>query len=202
MFRQRIRERPSALRFFGQVVTLLFAAGLVWYGLMTLLLALKVSPDTVNSISGYRTAFDWLAGLTPQDVDDGTTRAIIAGSGIVAFLLFGYLAFKMIPRPRLTRHDLPLVADDRGAVIVEPRAIERLAETAAEQDSAVTGASGRYADDDVTIDITVRRARDLPATLRETQHRVSEALAQHELPTLPVNVTLTGYDRRKRRELN
>jgi hypothetical protein len=184
------------------VLTFLLAAALIWYGLMTLLLALKVSPSTVNDISGYRTAFDWLAGLTPPDVDDATTRAIIAAAGIVAFLLFGYLAFKEIPRPHFTRHDLALVADDRGEIGVEPRAIERLAETAAQQDPAVTGASGRYGDHDLTVNITVRRARDLPVTLRNTQHRVTAALAQHGLPTLPVNVTLTGYDRRHRRELN
>lgn len=32
--------------------------------------------------------------------------------------------------------------------------------------------------------------------------RVTHALEQHELPILPVNVTLAGYDRRHRRELN
>ena len=128
MLRQRLREDTSPLMLVGRVVTLLFALALVWYGLMTVLLALKVSPSTVNDISGYRTAFDWLTGLKPADVDGGRTRAIVAGVGVLAFLVFGYLAFKQLPRPYRARRDLDLVADDHGEVIVEPRAVERLAE--------------------------------------------------------------------------
>ena len=169
---------------------------------MTVLLALKVSPHTVNSISGYRSAYNYLAGLAPHDVDGSTTRAIIAGAGILAFLLFGYLALKQIPRPHLTRHNLKLASDRRGEITVEPRAIERLAETAAQQNAAIVSVSGRYSEDDLTVNVTVRRARDLAGTLRDTQHRVTHALEQHELPILPVNVTLAGYDRRHRRELN
>ncbi|MBA3408537.1 MAG: hypothetical protein H0U06_10890, partial [Solirubrobacterales bacterium] len=75
MLRQRLRERTSPLMLVGRLVTLVFALALVWYGLMTVLLALKVSPSTVNTISGYRTAFDWLSGLTPSDVDGAATRA-------------------------------------------------------------------------------------------------------------------------------
>lgn len=202
MFRQRVRERPSPLVFFGRLVVIVFAAALVWYGLMTVLLAVKVSPDTVNAISGYRAAFDWLTGLTPRDVDGSTTRAIIAGAGVLAFLVFGYLALKQIPRPHLTRHELELAADDHGEITVQPRALERLAETAAQQNPAVTSASGRYSQDDLTVTISVRRARDLADTLRDTQQRVADALTQHHLPTMPVNVTLTGYDRRHRRELS
>ena len=129
--RQRIRERPSVLMVVGRIVPLVLALGLIWYGLMLVLLALKVSPSTVNSISGYRTAFNYLSGLTPDDVDGGVTRAIIAGSGIAAFLVFGYLAFKQLPRPYLARRELPLAADEHGEVSVEPRAIERIAEVAA-----------------------------------------------------------------------
>jgi len=202
MFRQRLRERTSPLVFFGRLLVIVFAVALVWYGLMTVLLAVKVSSDTVNAISGYRAAFDWLTGLTPRDVDASTTRAIIAGVGVLAFVVFGYLALKEIPRPQFTRHDLELAADDHGEITVQPRALERLAEIAAQQNSAVTRASGRYSQDDLTVTITVRRARDLADTLRDTQQRVTHALEQHHLPTLPVNVTLTGYDRRHRRELS
>ena len=45
------------------------------------------------------------------------------------------------------------------------------------------------------------RPRDLAATLKATQDRVVGALAQHDLPAMPVNVTLSGYERRERREL-
>jgi len=101
MPRQRIRERPSVLMVVGRIVPIVVALGLMWYGLMLILLALKVSPSTVNSISGYRTAFNYLSGLTPSDVDGSVTRAIIAGSGLAAFLVFGYLALNAaaVPRP-------------------------------------------------------------------------------------------------------
>src|SRR3954452_19116960 len=202
MPRQRIREQSSPLALIGRLLTLVFALALVWYGLMTGLLAVKVSPSTVNSISGYRTAFDWAAGLTPQDVDGDKTRAITAAAGLLAFLLFGYLALKLLPRPHLTRHERPLAADDRGEVTVRPRAVERLAETAAARDPAVTDASGRCGDDDLTVTVTVRRVRDLARTLRDAQTRVAQALEAHELPTMPVNVTLSSYDRRHRRDLS
>ncbi len=201
MPRQRVRERTSPLIILGRLVTLLFALGLIWYGLMTLLLAVKVSPSTVNSISGYRTAFDWLSGLSPGKVDGSVTRGIVAGAGVLAFLVFGYLALKQLPRPYLARRDLGLTSDERGEVTVEPRAIERLAEVAATSDPAVIDARGRYAIDDLSVNLTVRRARGLAETLQDTQRRVVDALEQHELPVIPVNVTLAGYDRRHRREL-
>lgn len=201
MLRQRLREDTSPLMLVGRVVTLVLALALVWYGLMTVLLAVKVSPSTVNDISGYRTAFDWLSGLEPADVDGGRTRAIVAGVGVVAFVVFGYLALKQLPRPYRARRDLDLVADDHGEVVVEPRAVERLAEVAAAGHPAVTGARGRYARDDLTVEVGVRRAGDLADTLRDTQSRVAGALAEHDLAAIPVNVTLTDYDRRHRRDL-
>ena len=201
MLRQRLRERTSPLMVLGRLVTLALALALVWYGLMTLLLAIKVSPSTVNTISGYRTAFDWLSGLGPADVDGAGTRAVIAAAGVVAFLIFGYLAIKQLPRPYLARSELELTADEHGEVTVEPRAVERLAEVAASAHPAVTDARGRYSSDDLSVDLTVRRARDLADTLHDAQRRVVLALEQHELPAMPVNVTLTGYDRRHRRDL-
>jgi len=201
MLRQRLRDRTSPLVFMGRLITLVFALALIWYGLMTLLLALKVSPSTVDAISGYRTAFDWLAGLSPADVDGTVTRAIVAAAGAAAFLLFGYLALKQLPRPYLARHELELAADEHGEVTVEPRAIERLAEVAAARHPAVTDARGRYSTDDLSVELSVGRARDLATTLQDAQQRVVHALEQHELPAMPVNVTLTGYDRRNKREL-
>jgi hypothetical protein len=201
MRRQRLRDRSSRWLAAGRVVTLVFAVLLIWYGLMLLLLALDVSSATVDSLSGYRTAFDWLAGLTPADVDGTTTRAVLAAGGLVAFVVFGYLAIAQLPRPYLARRDLELATDQRGEVTVEPRAVERLAELAAAADPAVTATRARYSSDDLTVDVSVRRARDLPDVLRGAQQRVAAALDQHELPPMPVNVTLTGYDRRNRREL-
>ena len=201
VFRQRLRARSNPIAVIGEVLALLFGLALIWYGLMTLLLALKTSPSTVNSLSGYRTAFDWAAGLAPVDVDGGTTRAIVAAAGIATFLVCGYAAFRMLPRPRLARTDLRIVSDDHGDVDLRPRALERLAETAAVQEPGVESASGRYGTDDLTVHVTVRRARELARALEGVQRRVSGALDAHDLPHLPVNVTLTGFDRRHRRDL-
>jgi hypothetical protein len=198
MPRQRIRERPSVLMVVGRIVPIVVALGLMWYGLMLILLALKVSPSTVNSISGYRTAFNYLSGLTPSDVDGSVTRAIIAGSGLAAFLVFGYLALKQLPRPYLARRELALVTDEHGEVYVAPRAIERIAEVAASMHPAVTAAQGRYSVDDLAVDVSVRRARDLATTLHDAQQRVAHSLEQHEIPAMAVNITLTGYDRQGR----
>ncbi|MBV9002419.1 MAG: hypothetical protein JO304_25410, partial [Solirubrobacterales bacterium] len=147
MPRQRVRERPSVLAVVGRLVPLVLALALIWYGAMLVLLAAKVSPSTVNGLSGYRTAYNYLSGLTPADVDGSGTRAILAGAGVAAFLVFGYLAFKQLPRPYLARRELTLADDARGAVVVEPRAIERMAEVAAKAHPAITNARGRYSVD-------------------------------------------------------
>lgn len=184
----------------GRLVPLVLALALIWYGTMLLLLAVKVTPSTVNDLSGYRTAYDWLSGLTPAKVDGSGTRAIIAGAGIAAFLVFGFLAYKQLPRPYLARRELSLSADTGGELTVEPRAVERIAEVAARAHPAITQARGRYSVDDLTVDVTVRRAADVAQTLQNAQTRVAAALEQHELPPMPVNITLVGYDR-SRREL-
>ena len=200
--RQRVRSRGSALRLVGRLLVLLLAGALIWYGLMAILLAAGMRPGTVDRLSGYRTAYDFLTGLSPDDVSGSTTRAIAAGAGLLAFLVFGLLALRELPRPYLTRQDLELRSDDRGEVVVEPRAIERMAETAAGLHPAVTEARGRYGVDELSVDVTVRRARDIADTLSDVQGRVRRALDQHGLPAVPVDVTLSGFDRKHRRELN
>ena len=64
MLRQRVRVRTSSVALIGRAILILFSLALIWYGLMLILLALKVSPHTVNQISGYRTAYDYLSGRT------------------------------------------------------------------------------------------------------------------------------------------
>lgn len=202
MPKQRVRERPSVLLIAGRAVTLILALALIWYGVMLILLAFKVSPSTVNSISGYRTAWRWLSGLDVASVSGSTTRPILAGAGVAAFIIFGWLALKSLPRPYLARRDMPLAADNQGEVVVEPRAVERLAEVAVEGEPGVSDARGRYSVDGLNVDVAVRRAGDVAQTLTDAQERVAQALAQHQLPTMPVNITLTGYDGRRRRELD
>jgi hypothetical protein len=201
VFRQRIRTHVSATALTGNLLLTLIGLGLIWYGLMVVLLALKSSPNFVNDISGYRTAYSYFAGLEPSEI---TTRVrLIAGlAGLAAFVVFGFLAWKQIPRPYLARSELRLGDDERGTLIVEPRAVERAAEAAAREHPAVSEAAGRYEVDGVAINVHVRRGADLAGTLRDVDRRVREALDRHDLPTLPVNVTLTGFDRQHRRELN
>lgn len=194
--RQRIRERTSPVVYVGRALLALLALALVWYGLMLVLLAAKLSPDKVDAISGYRTAFDYFAGLQPGDV---TSRArLIAGlSGFAVFVVCCFLAWKELPRPYLARGDLPLWQDEQTTITVKPRAIERAAEAAVVEHPAVIGAAARYGEQ-LSVDIEVRRGRDLAETLREAQLLVAEALSRLELPPLPVSVILAGYDRQRR----
>jgi hypothetical protein len=200
MLRQRLRFRRSPLVYLGHAVIVLVALAIVWYGLMLLLLALKVDPDTVNSLSGYRSVYDYLAELEPADID-GQMRLIAGLGGLACFLLFGYLALKELPRPYLARSELELEEQERGVTEMQPRAIERVAEGAALKLASVQPATGRYHTDDLALDVSVGRARDLAETLRAVRARARERLAEHGLPTVPVNVTLTGFDRKGRREL-
>lgn len=200
MVRQRLRLRTSPLDWAGRLVLVLVSLGLVWYGLMVLLLAFKVAPDTVNTISGYRDAYDSLADLESEDVTN-TVRLVTGLGGLAAFLLFGYLAWKEIPRPYLPRGDVGLRSDERGEVTIEPRAIERAAELAALEHPRISEATGLHGGDDLTINVTVKRARELPETLRDVQSRVVAALSRHGLPAVPVHITLTGCERKRRREL-
>lgn len=196
-----MRTRSSPLRRAGDVVLALFALALVFYGLMVVLLAAKVDPGSVQAISGYRSAYDFLSTLGPGDLD-GSTRPVLVAAGLAAFVLFGWLAFKELPRPYLARHDIDLVDDDRGAVTVAPKAAERAAELAACHQAGVASAHARYATDELAISVTAGRARDLPDVLRAVHDAVAEAIRRHGLPETPVHVTLTGYERRTRRELN
>ena len=91
--------------------------------------------------------------------------------------------------------------NERGVTTVQPRAIERVAEIAARGNPDVTAASGRLGDEQLTVGVDSRRASTTAATLRDVHQRVRAELERHELPSLPVNVTLTGYDRQTRREL-
>ena len=183
------------------MLTIVLALGLFWYGLMVVLLAVKVSPHTVNSLSAYRTLYDNAANLKATDFT--TVRRLIAGfSGLIAFLIFIYLAVQELPRPYLARGDVELAEDERGSTVVQPRAIERVAELAAGGNTDVTSASGRLGDEELKLDIGLRRAGSAAATLRDVHERVRDQLQRHDLPSLPVNVTLTAYHRTTRRELS
>ncbi|MHB1468056.1 MAG: hypothetical protein ACYCX7_02735 [Solirubrobacteraceae bacterium] len=203
MLRQRIRTRRFAVvELLLGAVAVLIGLGLLWYGAMTVLLALKVSPHMVDDISAYRTVYDRLAGLTAGEVT-GDVRIVVALAGLVCLAIFGALAHKGLPRPYLARGELDVTKDDgeRGRTIVYARAIERVGELAALDHPQVTGAGARYGTDDLIVLVDLSRADALAQTLAAVQLRVRDALAEHELPPLPVDVTLTAIDRSNRREL-
>ncbi len=201
MIRQRINLRTPMLAYIVRGLTLVLALGLVWYGLMVVLLAVKVSPHTVNSISAYRTLYDDMAGLKAGDFT--TAVRFIAGfAGVIAFLVFIYLARQELPRPYLARGDVDLEEHERGRTMVKPRAIERVAEIAARGNQNVTTAAGRLGDQQLSVEVAMRRASVAAETLTDVRTRVLADLDRHQLPDLPVNVTLTGYDRKTKRELS
>ena len=200
MLRQRLRNRGSALSLASHVVVIALSLALIWGGAIVLLLALKVEPETVQSITGYASVYDALRDLGPTDFDS-TTRAITAAVGVALALICGYLAYKLLPRPYLARRDIDLFRDERGEAVVEPRAIERLGEVTAEREAGVAAATGRYGTDELAVDVTLSRTRDLAGSLEGVRRAVRAALEEHGLPVVPVNVTLAGYQRKTRREL-
>ena len=200
MIRQRVNLRTPLLAYLVRALTVLFGLALVWYGLMVVLLAVKVSAHTVNNLSAYHTLYDDVAGLSRKDFT--TTVRLIAGfAGLLAFLVFLYLATRELPRPYLARGDIPVDRNQHGRTLVKPRAIERVAEFAALEHPDVTAAAGRLGDRELSVEISSRRTSTLARMLPDVQKRVTADLERHELPALPVNVTLTGYDPTTRREL-
>jgi hypothetical protein len=201
MTRQRINLQTPALSYVVALLTFVLGAVLLWYGLMVVLLAVKVSPHTVNSLSAYRTLYADVIELKRSDFT--TLRRLVAGfAGLIAFLVFVYLAFEAWPRPHFVRGEVRLEDDEHGTTSIEPRAIERVAELAAGGNPDVTTASGRLGDEQLGVGIAARRASSAAETLKDVHQRVRSELERHELPSLPVNVTLTGYDRQTRRELS
>jgi hypothetical protein len=200
MLRQRIRARSYPLaRFAANAVVVVFALVLVWGGAMLVMLAFKTSPATIGRLSGYRTAYDHLTSLGPQDIGR-STRLFVGLAGLAACLFFGYLAWRTIPRPYLARTDLLLAADERGGVDVKARVIERAAEIAALEHPGVAGVRARYGTDDLTLHVSASHADALGAMLQDVHRRARDSLARHELPPLPVNITLVRLERQPGRE--
>ena len=108
MLRQRLRARGFALSHVVArvlVVALRSGAGVVRRDGDPA--CVQGVPDTVDNICGYRTAYDYLTGLEPDDITCGCGLTVGLG-GLAVFLLFGYLAWREIPRPYLARGDLQL----------------------------------------------------------------------------------------------
>ncbi|MGI8902265.1 MAG: hypothetical protein ACR2IP_01045 [Solirubrobacteraceae bacterium] len=202
MARQRVHTRRVALAdALLRAVAVLLAAALIWYGAMTVLLALKVSPHDINGISAYGTIYADLVSIAPRDITSGV-RAVVAAAGVACFLVCASIAWRALPRPYLARGELELpTGGERGSTIVTARVIERAAEVAALAHPLVTDAAGRYGTENLAMALTIRSPGELADTLGAVQQHVISSLQQHQLPQLPINVTLTGVDRPNRREL-
>lgn len=62
LMRQRVKLKDAPVaEVVARALAGLFALALIWYGAMLILLALKFSPSTVNALSGYRDAYDYLS---------------------------------------------------------------------------------------------------------------------------------------------
>jgi len=78
--RQRLRLRVAPVELLSRLVLVILCLALVWYGAMVILLALKVAPTTVETLSGYRTVYEYLAHIGASDVT-GTVRVILGLAG-------------------------------------------------------------------------------------------------------------------------
>jgi hypothetical protein len=197
MIRQRVSLRRGTLGLLVRALTLVFGLVLAYGGVMVALLALKVSPGNIDRISGYRTGYHWLTGLTPHNFT--TAVSLIAGfGGLLVFLVFAFLALQALPRPYFTRTEVGLAEDGRGATVVRPRAVERVAETAAQDNPHVIGVTGRLGEGVLHVDVGLDDAPSAAATLADVRTRIATQLERHQLPATPINVTLTGYEPTRR----
>ena len=192
MIRQRVNLRRAPWALLTRALAVVFAVALIYGGVLDALLALKVRPGAVERISGYHAAYTWLAGLNRTDFS--TRVSLIAGfGGLLVFLFFLFLAQQSLPRPSLARTDVGLPSTG-GTTLVRARAVERVAEVAAQGNDHVIGATGRLGAGQLNVDVGVDDPDDLVLTLGDVRQRVAEGLERHHLSPMPVNVTLTGYE--------
>ncbi|HEY0277281.1 MAG TPA: hypothetical protein VGC32_03330 [Solirubrobacterales bacterium] len=201
MPRQRLRIEGSGLATaLGRALVVAVALALVWYGAMLVLLAFKVDPATVDDLCGYRTAFDYLAGLGPDDIS-GTARALAAAIGLLVGIPCLLLAWRGLPQPRLTRHPVTLPDAATGVTEIQPRAIERAIEVAAAADPRVTGVRAIYEDGGILVLVRARQATELVGTLREVARLARASAVRHQLELDRIDVRLVNFNRKDRREL-
>jgi hypothetical protein len=198
--RQRLSLRVPPLELLSRVLLTVACLALVWYGAMAILLAVKVAPSTVNMLSRYRTVYDYLAHLRSGDVT-GTVRLVLGAGGFAAFSALCFVVWQALPRPHLARQGLQLPGDGRGTGIVQPRAIERAAEASALEHPDVDAATARYGAGEIALDVSVTRATEVPALLRDVRTRAERSMERHDLPPARLLVTVTDFKPRKRREL-
>ena len=198
---RRLNARGFALSsYVGRGLVVAFAAALIWYGTMLILLTLNVDAAAINGLCGYRDAYNYFAQLTPTDITT-STRLTMGLSGMLAALALGYLASRELPRAHPGGTAVVLQSHGRGITDIQPRAIERAIEIAALAHPAVTGVRARYGNDKVELAITARDAATIAQTLRDVRRRAHDSLAAHDLAGVAISVTLAAFDRLTRREL-
>jgi hypothetical protein len=200
VIRQRVHLRRPGWSAFVRLLTVVFALLVMYGGVLVALLATKaLSPASAEQISDYRLIYHDIAGLHPSDFT--TAISLIAGfTGLLVFIMFVFFTFEALPRPYFARTEVELPEQKGGDTIVRPRAVERVAEHAAQADPDVFAAAGRLSDDGLHVDVGVRNAPGAAKTLAEVRRRVAEQLEHHEIPSVPVNVTLAGYERSTRED--
>ncbi|HLI58537.1 MAG TPA: hypothetical protein VKV21_02610 [Solirubrobacteraceae bacterium] len=193
MIRQRVRlRRFGVAEALMRLLVSLLALAAIWYGAMVILAAIKVSPDTINGISAYRTVYHVLIAIDARSIT-GRDRIIVAAAGVLCLLVFAPAAWRALPRPYLARTGIAL-GDESGPGVTElaPRALERTAEVAATAHPRVRQAAARYGSGTVDVHVELSDDDDLTGTLRSIQHHVRERLREHGVPDGPVDVTFAG----------
>lgn len=198
--RLRMHRARGFRRGLARLVSAALGLGIAYYAALALLLALKVDPHTIDTISGYSAAYDRLARLEPGDAT-ARTRLIAGLGGLGTFAVASWLALGLVPRPRVGAAPILLASDDLGHITVAPRAVETAARAAAMQHAAIDGAGARYADGHVEVSVALCRADAVGEALRDVDQAVHAALERCGLPAPTVRVTMTRYRPTTSREL-
>ncbi len=201
MLRQRVRAESSTLAGLAvRGLAALIGVALAYYGAMLLLLAVKVEPETINDLSGYRSVYDYLAGLEANDFGS-SERLLIGLIALAVGLVAAFLAWRGLPRPHLARGPVTLQESEVGITEVQPRAMERAVECAAIGHAEVDRARARYEDGRLVLSVSARNAARLVETLREIEGLAHASLDRHQLSVDRVDLILASYNSPNRREL-
>ena len=181
---------------FNRFVMLIIALLLIAVPVLLLLIAFGVLPaDTINQVTGYRSAVRGLQGLVSNfDFSQGT-RVIIAIVGALLALIAGYLLLRELTFGRPVARKA-LVDDTPGReTAMTAAAVRHLAEGAAREVGAespsctLATTDGRY---DVACDIRVPRSRNFAETATRTRENVRRVLGEQRVPLNNVEVTVQG----------
>jgi hypothetical protein len=185
--RHRIRVGGDRWTTAGRLVTGVLALGAAWYAGLLAALAFGADAGTVDALTGYRAALDWL------QAPELPGRAVTGFVGLLVFALAGRMALAQVPRPRVPREALVLEQDPRGVVTVAPRAIERAVEAGVDALDGLGSARARWEPGCVTVAVSGTRAAPLAESLAAAPGAAREALRRHGLPDAEVQIVLQRF---------